>query len=219
VFGGQVMKNVAGYDVSRLLTGSMGCLAVLLELSLKVLPRPATVQSVALECSEDAAIDTMCRLGGRGLPLSAAAWADGVLHLRLSGARAAVAAASRVVGGETSDPGYWDAVRDQRTGSFLLSLPLWRVSVPAATPPLDLPGSRLIDWGGAQRWIATEAEAAVVRAAAEAAGGHATRYRGGDPQVPAFHPLPAPLLALHRRIKSALDPAGILNPGRLYASL
>ncbi|MEJ2603062.1 MAG: glycolate oxidase subunit GlcE [Gammaproteobacteria bacterium] len=219
VFGGQVMKNVAGYDVSRLLTGSMGCLAVLLEVSLKVLPRPATDLSVALECSEDEAIDTMCRLGGRALPLSAAAWADGVLRLRLSGARAAVAAARTVIGGETTDAAYWEAVRDQRTGNFLSSLPLWRVSVPAATPPLDLPGSPLIDWGGAQRWIATEAEAEVVRAAAGAAGGHATRYRGGDPRVPAFHPLPEPLLALHRRLKAALDPAGILNPGRLYASL
>ncbi len=218
-FGGQVMKNVAGYDVSRLLTGSMGCLAVFLEVSLKVLPRPAADLSLALELSEEQAIRQMCRLGSRPLPLSGAAWSDGVLQLRLSGAQAAVAAARSAIGGEPVESSYWDALRDQRLEPFTSSLPMWRLSVPAATPPLDLPGRQLIDWGGAQRWIATGEPPEVVRGAAERAGGHATRYRGGDPQCPAFHPLPAALLALHRRIKAALDPAGVFNPGRLYGSL
>jgi len=121
-----------------------------------------------------------------------------------------------------------DLAPPDRSGDWLTTLPvfsgpaplpLWRVSVPAATPPLGLPGDQLIDWAGAQRWIATEADAETVRAAATAAGGHATRYRGGDETVPAFHPLPDALLALHRRLKAALDPAGVFNPGRMYGTL
>jgi glycolate oxidase FAD binding subunit len=222
-FGGQVMKNVAGYDVSRLLAGSMGCLAVLTEVSLKVLPAPAATTTLARECGEAEAIRTMCRLAGQPLPLSAASHGDGVLRLRLSGAAGAVAAAEQTLrkslGGEESDDGHWQALRDQRAAVFSAGLPLWRLSVPPATPPLDLPGRRLVDWAGAQRWFVTDADAEHVRGAAAAAGGHATRYRGGDDAVPAFHPLPEPLLSLHRRLKAALDPAGILNPGRMYRSL
>ncbi len=223
VFGGRVMKNVAGYDVSRLLAGSMGCLALLTEVSLKVLPAPPVAITLARACDEAEAIREMCRLAAQPLPLSAASFGDGVLRLRLSGAAGAVAAAKRDIerslGGEERDPAHWDALRDQRTGIFATPLPLWRLSVPAATPPLELPGRQLIDWAGAQRWIATEAHANTLRAAAEAAGGHATRYRGGDDAVPAFHPLPEALFALHRRLKAALDPAGIFNPGRMYGTL
>jgi len=222
-FGGQVMKNVAGYDVSRLLAGSMGCLAVLVEVSLKVLPAPAASATLACECGEAEAIRTICRLAREPLPLSAASHGDGVLRLRLSGAAGAVAAAQRslrqTLDAEAADDEYWEALRDQRTGVFSAPLPLWRLSVPSATPPLDLPGRQLVDWAGAQRWLATDADAERVRAAATAAGGHATRYRGGDDAVPAFHPLPQALLSLHRRLKSALDPAGILNPGRMYRGL
>lgn len=222
-FGGQVMKNVAGYDVSRLLAGSMGCLAVLVEVSLKVLPVPAATLTLARECGADDAIREMCRLAGMPLPLSAASHSDGVLRLRLSGAAGAVAAAERSIGqstgGEEAAGGHWEALRDQQTGVFSAPLPLWRLSVPAATPPLELPGRQLVDWAGAQRWIATEAGADAVRAAATAAGGHATRYRGGDEAIPAFHPLPDALLSLHRRLKAALDPAGIFNPGRMYEAL
>ena len=222
-FGGQVMKNVAGYDVSRLLAGSMGCLAVLTEVSLKVLPTPAATTTLARECGDAEAIRIMCRLAGQPLPLSAASHADGVLRLRLSGAAGAVAAAERSLrqslGGEESGGGHWEALRDQRDGVFSTSLPLWRLSVPPATLPLALPGRQLVDWAGAQRWLATDADAERVRAAAAAAGGHATRYRGGDDAVPAFHPLPDALLSLHRRLKSALDPAGIFNPDRMYGGL
>lgn len=222
-FGGQVMKNVAGYDVSRLLAGSMGCLAVLVEVSLKVLPTPAASATLACECGEAEAIRTMCRLAGEPLPLSAASHADGILRLRLSGAAGAVAAAEQSlgqsIGAEEAAGSHWDDLRDQRTGIFSSALPLWRLSVPAAAPPLELPGRGLVDWAGAQRWAATEADAATVRTAATAAGGHATRYRGGDAAVPPFHPLPDALLTLHRRIKAALDPAGIFNPGRMYEAL
>jgi len=222
-FGGRVMKNVAGYDVSRLLAGSMGCLALLTEVSLKVLPAPPVAVTLARECDEAEAIREMCRLAGQPLPLSAASYGDGLLRLRLSGAAGAVAAARRDIerslGAGESDPAHWEALRGQRTGIFATPMPLWRLSVPAATPPLELPGRQLIDWAGAQRWIATDADAHTVRAAATAAGGHATRYRGGDDTVPAFHPLPDALLALQRRLKAALDPAGVFNPGRMYGTL
>jgi glycolate oxidase FAD binding subunit len=196
---------------------------VLLEVSLKVLPAPAASATLACECDEAEAIRTMCRLAREPLPLSAASHADGVLRLRLSGAAGAVAAAEhslgQSIGAEEAADGHWGELRDQRVGIFSSPLPLWRLSIPAATVPLQLPGRALVDWAGAQRWLATEADAAIVRAAATTAGGHATRYRGGDEGVAPFHPLPDTLLTLHRRVKAALDPAGIFNPGRMYEAL
>ncbi len=218
-FGGRVMKNVAGYDLARLLTGSMGCLAVLTEVSLKVLPRPEHELTLALECGEAQAIERLAAYATAPLPLSAASHVDGVLRLRLSGASSALAAARRRIGGEETGGEHFTGLRDQKLDIFEAGPTLWRLSVPSATPPLDLPGHRLIDWAGAQRWVAGEADGTAIRDAAAAAGGHATRYRGGDAHTPAFHPLPPALLALHRRLKAALDPAGIFNPGRMYAEL
>ncbi len=216
-FGGQVMKNVAGYDVSRLMVGAMGTLGLIVEASLKVLPRPAAEASLRFEMPQAAAIATLNRWAGRPLPVSASCWRGGVLAIRLSGARAAVEAAARELGGQRvdRDDGFWRALRDHAHEFFSADTPLWRLSLPSTTPPLDGHGETLIEWGGAQRWVRTSAEGAAVREAAVAAGGSATLFRAREKSCPVFQPLQGPLAKIHRRLKDAFDPAGILNPGRM----
>lgn len=217
-FGGEVMKNVAGYDVSRLMAGSLGTLGVLLEISLKVLPRPAAQATLVQQMGAAEAIRCCTRLARRSLPVSAAYWEAGLLHLRLSGAAEAVTAASASIGGDRDDDSdFWLRVREHQTPLLAGARALWRLSLPATTPPLGLPGTTAIDWAGAQRWLVSDATADSVRRASAEAGGHATLFRGDH--ALRFHPLPAPLMAVHKRVKQALDPAGILNPGRMYPEL
>ena len=222
-FGGQVMKNVAGYDVSRLVAGSLGTLGVLLELSLKVLPAPPAEATLALACSEGEALELMNQWAGKPLPVSATSFRSGDFRVRLSGARSALEAAIGKIGGAVLDPvpasQFWSGIREQTDPWFEGGPSLWRLSVKSTTPPLRVPARSLIEWGGALRWLKTDAAAHVVRDAAKAAGGHATLFRATDKSAGAFHPLPDGLMGIHRRLKRAFDPAGILNPGRLYADL
>jgi glycolate oxidase FAD binding subunit len=224
VFGGQVMKNVAGYDVSRLIAGSLGTLGLILDVSLKVLPRPVAEATLRFDLKQAEALDRLNRWAGQPLPIVASAWDAGTLTLKLAGARAAVDAAREKLGaGGTVDAGaFWDELRDQKSSFFAGDVPLWRLSVPSVAPVIDLPGETLIEWGGAQRWLRTDAPAATVRAAAAAVGGSATLYRAPaelKAAAGAFAPLPGPLMALHRRLKAAFDPRGIFNPGRLYKEI
>ena len=220
-FGGEVMKNVAGYDVSRLMTGALGTLGVLLEVSLKVLPRPAHEITLRKACTTARAIETMNYWAGRAVPLSAAAYDGEQIYLRLSGAESAVRAAQTKLGGDLIAEGedFWHKLREHQHGFFRTDKPLWRLSVPPGTPPLDVPGKCLLDWGGGQRWLVSEAPAETIRTAAERVGGHAALFRGGDREVEVSHPLPDPLMKLHRNLKQAFDPRGIFNPGRLYRDL
>ncbi len=218
-FGGQVMKNVAGYDVSRLMCGALGTLGMLLEISLKVLPRPETEITLSFETEAAQALERMNTLAAEPLPLSAACFTGEQLYLRLSGTGAGVTAARRELGGEALDHGerFWEDLREQRLDFFAGDAPLWRLSVPPATEPLALLGDWLLDWGGAQRWLcAQETDAAEIRRAAATVGGHGMLFRGGDRTGEVFHPLPPALMALHRRLKHAFDPQGIFNPGRMY---
>lgn len=209
-FGGKVMKNVAGYDVARLMTGSLGTLGVILEVSLKVLPKPATEMTLSFDVSAADAIASMNRWAGQPLPLSAAAHSGETLHVRLSGAESAVRAARTRLGGEVIDHGerYWEELREHRRVFFQTDEPLWRLSVPPATAPLDLPGKWLIDWGGAQRWLVSTAPAATIRAAAAAAGGYATGFRNGLAGRDSLGVYDPVARALQGRIQQALDPAG-----------
>jgi len=229
-FGGQVMKNVAGYDVSRLLAGSMGTLGLIAEVSLKVLPQAPATATLRFEMDEARAIHQLNTWGGRPLPLNASAWFAGTLVLRLRGALAAVQSAITSLGGEVIEPtlasGFWAGVRDHRDEFFdaahakvAAGATLWRLSVPATTPPLGLPGELLIEWGGAQRWLCTSALAQAVREATAAVRGHATLFRGHDRSAGVFAPLLAPLDRIHRDLKQSFDPAGVFNPGRLYPGL
>lgn len=226
-FGGQVMKNVAGYDVSRLLAGSLGVLGVICEVSLKVLPQPVASATLRFELDQAAALLKLNQWGGQPLPLSASAWWDGMLVLRLAGARAAVDAACASLGGEVIDAAlaasFWAGLRDQRDEFFVGAIKavqggatLWRLSLPATTPPLALSGEQLVEWGGAQRWLCTSTPAAQLREAAAAVGGHATLFRGHDKSAGVFAPLSPAQEAIQRRLKAAFDPEGIFNPGRLY---
>jgi len=217
-FGGQVMKNVAGYDVSRLLAGSLGTLGLLLEVSVKVLPKPFAETTLTLELSEIDAIRKLNEWGGQPLPISASCWHDGVLRLRLSGAQAAVDAARRLIGGDlhADADAFWADLREQRLPFFDGMDALWRLSVPSTAGALVLGGTQLIEWGGAQRWLRTDLDAAAVRRTVSAVGGHATLFRGGDKSSGVFQP-PAPAVAhIHERLKAAFDPAHIFNPGRMY---
>lgn len=218
-FGGQVMKNVAGYDVSRLIAGSLGTLGLITAVSLKVLPQPVAETTLRFEMNQGEALDQLNRWAGQPLPIVASCWENGVLTLRLAGARAAVEAAQLKLGaGETAPDGFWNDLRDQRLPFFAVET-LWRLSVPSLAPRLDLPGEQLIEWGGALRWLSSDAAAETIRAAAAAVGGSATLYRappGLKAQVGTFAPLSAPLMTLHRNLKVAFDPQGIFNPGRMY---
>jgi glycolate oxidase FAD binding subunit len=224
-FGGEVMKNVAGYDMSRLLTGSMGTLAVLLDVSMKVLPIPNACVTVAFEHAPAAAIDAMNEWAASPTPISASCHLHGRTYLRLSGSMAGVRSAQAALGGEIIDDDvqFWRALREHRLEFFQGPAPLWRVSVPATTAPLELPGQWLIDWGGAQRWLRSDAGADTIRALVADCGGHASAWRNGDRNGDrsgdVFHPLPAGLLSLHQRIKTSLDPHNIFSPGRMYADI
>ncbi len=224
-FGGQVMKNVAGYDCSRLMAGAMGTLGVLLEISLKVLPKQAAEITLVQNTTMDSALNTMNRWSGKSLPLTAACYDGENLYLRLSGAKTAVESAQKLIGGELhhDSDAFWQTVKEHQHPFFEAELPLWRLSLPATTAPLDISGACFIDWCGAQRWLLSDAKPERVREEARAAGGHATLFRRGTAGIDAvtetFQRPESGVMQLHRRLKQAFDPAGILNPGRLYADL
>ena len=216
-FGGRVIKNVAGYDVSRLMAGALGTLGIVTEISFKVLPRPAAEATLVFEMDQADAIARVNAWAGQPLPLSATAWQDGVLRVRVSGAPAAVASARTKLGGtEDAASDYWRELREQRLAFFAGEGALWRVSLPQTTEPVLTHFKQLVEWGGGVRWIRGAVDALAVRSTAERAGGHALLFRGGDKSVGVFHPLQPAVMKIHRRLKAAFDPAGILNPGRMY---
>jgi len=226
-FGGTVMKNVAGYDVARLLTGSLGTLGLILEASIKVLPRPAEELTLQLEMNESSALARMNAWAGQPLPISATRWHNQRLAVRLSGSGAAVRTARERIGGEPIEAAagatLWQNVREHSAPFFQGPVPLWRLSVPSNAAPLALAGDQLIEWGGALRWLRTSEPTATLRERAAALGGHATRFRGGEAAAntasDAFTPLAPTLAEIHRRLKAQFDPDSIFNPGRLVKDI
>ncbi|WAC73841.1 glycolate oxidase subunit GlcE [Roseateles sp. SL47] len=226
-FGGTVMKNVAGYDVSRLMAGALGVLGLIAQVTLKVLPVPVASATLRFELPQDQALLQMNRWGGQPLPISATAWWDGALVVRLSGAEAAVRAAMQRLGGDVIPPAmaepFWRGLRDHDDEFFIGArravqggAALWRISVPATAPAMALHGEQLIEWGGAQRWVVTPMAPSQLRETIAAVGGHAVLFRARDKSVGALTPLSAPLARIHRQLKAEFDPHGCFNPGRLY---
>jgi glycolate oxidase FAD binding subunit len=216
-FGGKVIKNVAGYDVARLMTGALGTLGVITEISFKVLPLPSMEKTISFSMTAAEAIDQLNRWAAQPLPISASCHAGDRLWVRLSGTSSAVATATETLGGETVENAnlFWADLREQRTEFFKSSLPLWRLSVPSISVPIDLPGVQLIEWSGAQRWLLSDIPHETIRAAVEKIGGHATRFNNQRGTGAIFHPLAPAIATLHRRLKSTFDPRGILNTGRM----
>lgn len=222
-FGGEVMKNVAGFDISRLMAGSLGTLGLILEVSFKVLPLPLSETSLRFEMTQEQALRTLNLWAGQPWPLTASAWEEGWLTVRLTGAAAAVASAQSQLGGERLDPAsareFWLGLREHMSSFFAGDEPLWRLSIPSTAQPIALPGRQLIEWGGSQRWLRSEAGIADIRDRAAATGGHATLFRGSQTRRDVFTPLSPGLRELHQRLKQGFDPGGIFNPGRLYPEL
>ena len=220
-FGGKVMKNVAGYDVSRLQAGALGTLGVLSEISLKVLPRAEHSVTLAYEMPAGAALTAMNRRAATAAPLSGACWQAGKLYLRLAGEPGAVTHTARKWGGEEVADGdeFWRQLRELRLPFFAGDAPLWRLSVKSTAPLAMTPEPILIDWCGAQRWLRGEFQLEVLQQRTAAACGNATLVRGGD-RTAEVRPLPDPVSRrLQQRLKHSFDPRGIFNPGRLYGWL
>jgi glycolate oxidase FAD binding subunit len=220
-FGGQVMKNVAGYDVSRLLAGSLGTLGFIAEVSVKVLPTPMMESTLQFALDQGEALRQLNEWGGQPLPISASAWHDGMLCVRLSGAEAAIHSARLRLGGEELNDAsaYWTRLREQQHAFFHSlydPMRLWRLSVPSTSTPLRLPGEQLIEWSGAQRWLKSDADALTIRRTVQEVGGHATLFKGGNKEAGVFQSLAPTLAKIHRNLKTEFDPAGIFNLGRMY---
>ena len=217
-FGGTVMKNVAGYDVSRLQAGAMGTLGIITEVTLRVHPQPQRSVTVRLQVDGGAAVRKMNEWAGRNLSISAACWHDGELSLRLSGETGAIESIAPRLGGRTVADGdaFWASVRDLRHPFFAGGAPLWRFSIRSSCGVRHFPCG-FIDWGGAQRWLRGAFEKAALEAHAESQHGQVGLFRGGDRAGDVAHTRSPAQQAIHRRIKAAFDPDGVLNPGRLYS--
>lgn len=225
-FGGEVMKNVAGYDVSRLMCGAMGTLGVLLEVSIKVLPRPEVETTLVYEMSSENALKKVHQLAGQSLPISATCFDDNSLYIRLSGTQGAVNSAYQLLGGDISASGsdFWHQLKEHKLSYFNSDddnsdTDLWRLSLASNAPILNLNGQYLYEWNGAQRWLISEDNHEKIRKEVSRHGGHAVCFRQHRKHEDVFQPLETGLLEIHRQLKSAFDPDSIFNPGRMYAEI
>ncbi len=215
-FGGEVMKNVAGYDVARTMVGAFGTFGMLLDVSIKVLPCPPASRTLSLERNAEEAMLELGRLAGTAMPLTASCWCRGSLALRFEGTERTLDDVQRRVGGTPVEDGadLWRSIREHTHPFFTTRVPLWRLHVPPAASALPLQGEPLIEWNGLQRWYALDSDA--VFDAAAVAGGHATLFRHDDVADTVFARPAEALMRLHGSLKKIFDPAGVLNPGRMY---
>ena len=217
-FGGQVMKNVAGYDASRLMCGAMGTLGLILDVSLKVLPKPETEITLGYECDIHQALEFMHNWVKQSLPVSGSYYGGTYLYIRLSGNNSAVTSAQKTMGGDVIDDTvtFWNQIKEQTLDFFNSEKTLWRLSLASNTPPLNLSGESVYEWGGALRWLSTDETEKNIRAELDSLDGHATLFKNHNTDTSTFHPLNAGLLNIHKQLKTAFDPENILNPGRMY---
>jgi len=220
-FGGEVMKNVAGYDVSRLMCGAMGTLGVLLAVSIKVLPKPEVETTLVYEMSSERSLKKVHQLARQSLPVSATCFDDSTLTIRLSGTEGAVKSAHQLLGGDISSSGldYWKQLKEHELSYFNGDNDLWRLSLASNTPILNLEGKYLYEWNGAQRWLISEDNDEKIRKEVAQHAGHAVCFRQHGKHEDVFQPLETDLLEIHRQLKIAFDPDSIFNPGRMYAEI
>ncbi len=220
-FGGQVIKNVAGYDLSRLMTGALGTLGVLLEISLKVLPVPEVEQTLQRRLGLADALAEMSRLCSLPVPLSAASYSAGLLRIRLSGSSSGI---NSVISNfkadyHQSDNNYWQLLREHELDFFKRADALWRISLPMDTREFDIAGDWLVDWGGGLRWGYSPLSFAQVQSSVAGLGGHASIFRADEKVIQRFTELKSPLSKFHARLKDKFDPSRIFNPGIMYPDL
>lgn len=222
-FGGRVMKNVAGYDLSRLQAGALGTLGVISTASLKVLPRAESTVTLRQELPADEALDIMQQRAATPRPLTGACWTAGALYLRLAGAASAVSHTATLWGGEQLAPQdadtFWRDLGELQLPALSTDKPLWRLSIKPSAPLTFKNTEQVIDWCGAQRWIATDVSADELYRYAAQAGGHAQLFRGGDRNAEVRSPLTPVQQRVQQSLKTKFDPGNILNPGRLYTWL
>ena len=217
-FGGEVMKNVAGYDISRLMAGSMGTLGIILETSLKVLPKPEIEVTTSFELTERASISRINKLCAQPFPISASCFDGKQLFIRLSGTEAGIKSALNNLGGEQLDDAdsFWNDLKNQRHSFFNTNKRIWRLSLKPSTPPLEILGEQLIEWRGAQRWLASDQNPEIIRELIEQHGGHATIFKNQQDDDLVFHPITGKLHELHLNVKLAMDPHCLFNLNRMY---
>ena len=217
-FGGEVMKNVAGYDVSRLMTGAMGTLGVLLEISLKVVPKPEIEITLMQAINSEEALTKLHQWSALPLPISASCFYQDKLYIRLSGSEKSVLAVQQAMDGEAviEADNFWSSIKEQIHDFFNSDLPLWRLSLASNTPDLSLAGETMTEWGGALRWLKTELSQDQIRELSNSIDGHICLFRALNKRDKVFQPLPQHLLQLHCKLKHAFDPHGIFNIGRMY---
>ncbi|MEJ2114881.1 MAG: glycolate oxidase subunit GlcE [Gammaproteobacteria bacterium] len=219
-FGGKVMKNVAGYDLSRLMCGALGTLGVLMSISIRLLPKPKSEQTIVLTLDRSAAIKKMNQWANTPMPISATFYDGNDLYIRLSSSFSAVDACKKEIGGESLDKSdlFWTEIKEHSHKFFVSDEPIWRLSVPPSTETMNISGECVFEWNGALRWYRSEANEKTIRSAVNQVGGHANLFRGNTTEN-IFHPLSEATMTIHRNLKHVLDPAGILNPGRMFAEL
>ena len=217
-FGGEVMKNVAGYDVSRLMTGAMGTLGVLLEVSLKVVPKAETEVTLMQHANIEDALAKLHQWSILSLPISASCFYKETLYIRLSGSEKSILAAQQTMGGEIliEADSFWYSIKEQTHDFFKNDQPLWRISLASNTANLSLAGDTMMEWGGALRWLKTDMSQEQIKTVSDSINGHISLFRTSWKRDKVFQPLPKHLLQLHRNLKQAFDPHGIFNIGRMY---
>jgi glycolate oxidase FAD binding subunit len=218
-FGCEVMKNVAGYDVSRLMAGAMGTLGILTEVTLKVMPLPEATLTVHRAIGAGDALRAMNELCRSPLPLTGACWHDGEMYIRLAGPEPVIrAAAARIDGDELpGDREFWSGLREMELPFFTGADDLWCISLRSTRGHFLPDDDWLVDWRGARRWLAGCRDRESLDAHVSDAGGEAWRVRGGAMNAEVFPERSEAYRDMLLRLKQALDPGGILNPGRLYS--
>lgn len=223
-FGGEVMKNVAGYDASRLMAGALGTLGVILEASIKTVPKAEAEITLVQACSVNDALDKVHLWAQKALPLSASFYDGENLYIRLSSNDASIKSTMKITGGDVlQNDAFWHQLKEQQHTFFKTDKPIWRLSIASASAPLHLNGETLYEWGGALRWISTDEPVDKIRHAAEACGGHATLFHNAhshaESLIEPFHEPGKGLISVQRNLKQAFDPHNIFNPARMYANL